>query len=105
MTSINRLDSVYGAPWGINVGFGTDLKIMVSPVRIRVPPLEKLLQIAEKCKSPDTTAEALCQQRVRKQGRSTAPEPPLDSQSRVGFDDMIYRLGGSDGKSTSTSWR
>ena len=28
------------------MGFGTDLKIMVSPVRIRVPPLKKALQNA-----------------------------------------------------------
>jgi hypothetical protein len=34
------------------VGFGTDLKIMVSPVRIRVPPLIKVLQIAEKVRRP-----------------------------------------------------
>jgi hypothetical protein len=49
VTSKNRLDSAYGALWRLNVGFGTDsLKIMVSPVRIRVPPLQKVLQIAGK---------------------------------------------------------
>jgi hypothetical protein len=40
-TSKNRLDSAYDALWRLTVGFGTDLKIMVSPVRIRVPPLKK----------------------------------------------------------------
>jgi len=35
----NRLDSAHGAPWRSNVGFRTELKIMVLPVRIRVPPL------------------------------------------------------------------
>jgi hypothetical protein len=34
MTSKSRLDSVYGALWRLTVGFRTDLKIMVSPVRI-----------------------------------------------------------------------
>ncbi len=36
------------------------LKIMVSPVRIRVPPLIKVLQIEKKQKSPGSTARALC---------------------------------------------
>jgi hypothetical protein len=48
----NRLDSVYGDLWQLTVGFGTSLKIMVSPVRIRVPPLLKYLQSAEKVGSP-----------------------------------------------------
>jgi hypothetical protein len=38
-TSKNRLGTVYGAPQRFLVEFRTDLKIMVSPVRIRVPPL------------------------------------------------------------------
>jgi hypothetical protein len=34
--------TAYGALWRLTVGFGSDsLKIMVSPVRIRVPPLTK----------------------------------------------------------------
>jgi hypothetical protein len=37
----NRLDSAYGSLWQRTAGFRTDLKIMVSPVRIRVPPLIK----------------------------------------------------------------
>ena len=41
MLSEKRLDSVYGAPWRLTAGFRTDLKIMVSPIRIRVPPLKK----------------------------------------------------------------
>jgi hypothetical protein len=38
-TSKNRLGTVYGAPQRLMVEFRTDLKIMVSPVRTRVPPL------------------------------------------------------------------
>jgi hypothetical protein len=34
------------------VGFGTDLKIMVSPVRIRVPPLKKSCKTKEKEEPP-----------------------------------------------------
>jgi hypothetical protein len=37
--SKNRLDSAHGALWRSTAGFGTDLKIMVPPVQIRVPPL------------------------------------------------------------------
>ena len=37
---------------------------MVSPVRIRVPPLLKVLQIREKVRTPGGDAEALCQQYV-----------------------------------------
>ena len=33
------------------------LKIMVSPVRIRVPPLIKVLQIAKKARAPDVLPE------------------------------------------------
>jgi hypothetical protein len=46
MTSKNRLGSAYGGLWRRTAGLGTDLKIMVSPVRIRVPPLLKDAQIA-----------------------------------------------------------
>ena len=48
MTSKMRLDSAHEALWRLTVGFGTDLKIMVSPVRIRVLPLKKVLQNVEK---------------------------------------------------------
>ena len=47
----------YGALWRLTVGFGTDLKIMVSPVRIWVPPLEKVLQTTRRLKAPATKPE------------------------------------------------
>src|SRR3712207_9261600 len=50
VASKDRLDSAYGARWRLTVGSWTDLKIMVSPVRIRVPPLIKILQMAGKYK-------------------------------------------------------
>ena len=44
--SKNRMGTAYGAPWRLMVESRTDLKIMVSPVRIRVPPHTNYLQIA-----------------------------------------------------------
>jgi hypothetical protein len=54
-----RLDSAHGALWRLTVGFGTDLKIMVSPVRIRVPPLKKTLQNVENLRTPVTEPEPI----------------------------------------------
>jgi len=45
---------------------------MVSPVRIRVPPLKKVLQIAGK-KDPGTAAGTLCQQHVNSPLREHLP--------------------------------
>jgi hypothetical protein len=44
--------AVHGVLRRRTVGCRTDLKIMVSPVRIRVPSLRKYLQIARKSKAP-----------------------------------------------------
>ncbi len=40
--------AVHGVLWRLTAGSRTDLKIMVSPVRIRVPPLKKVLQLTRK---------------------------------------------------------
>jgi hypothetical protein len=64
MTSKSRLDSVYGALWWLTVGFRTDLKIMVPPVRIRVPPLKKVLQIIEKSRGSGDKPEPIYCNRV-----------------------------------------
>jgi hypothetical protein len=60
--SKNRLDTTRGALWQGTVGSRTDLKIMVSPDRIRVPPLLKVLQNARKHEGSGFVAGALCEQ-------------------------------------------
>jgi hypothetical protein len=60
----NLQNSYFLLPQIIVEAIRTKLKIMVSPVRIRVPPLLKVLQISRKRKSLGRGAEALCQQRV-----------------------------------------
>ena len=73
MTSKNRLDSAFGALWRLTVGFGTNLKIMVSPVRIRVPPLRKHLQIEGKSKAPVMWPEPFYCNRLLTECLSIAP--------------------------------
>jgi hypothetical protein len=65
-TSTNRLDTAHGALWRLTVGSRTDLKIMVSPVRIRVLPLKKVLQNSDKCQGPAHPPELCGNSRLRK---------------------------------------
>jgi hypothetical protein len=57
-----RVSRIPKGPWKC-------LKIMVSPVRIRVPPLLKVLQNAGKRKGPGSIAWGLCQQYVNSPSR------------------------------------
>jgi hypothetical protein len=50
-----RLDSAYGGPWRLIVGFGI-LEIMVSPVRFRVPPLS-FMRVCRKTENASDCSE------------------------------------------------